>query len=106
MKDKLKECMLEAIRANGGISDIRLSMRVMGFFGPMAFTFDEWSEAQQELLQLGEIFALKFTDPGSDRAKQLFFVKGTVFLNLGELNGQSANANQEADLVGKSRIDT
>jgi len=78
----------------------------MGYFGPMAFASEEMQQALDELLSDGELIKLEYTDPNSPtgRAKILLFVKGTTFLNLGELvNAESPNT--EADLATKSNID-
>lgn len=105
MREKIKTAMLDVITNMNGISDKTMLMRVMGQLGPAAFSTDEYLEACQQLLQEGEIFVLKYTDPTSpDRAKTLMFGKGTVFINLGEINGQSPTTSQ-TDLVRTSSSD-
>lgn len=106
MKLKLKDMILNKVTLNNGITDLRLSLSIMGLVGPTMLMKPEYDECIEELLRDKEIIKLEFLDPESPRSKSIYFMKGTTFKALTVQETSIASPDNQGQLVNEGNKDS
>ena len=97
MRDQLRAWIVHQVKINGGISNTRLWINVSGLSNN--FTTQDYHNVLDDLIRDGDIIRLVFSDSGAlGKNKQVFFLKGTQFMNLKDfISERTGDASEETN---------
>lgn len=91
----LKAMIIHQVKVNGGISNQSLWIKMTGL--DTRFTSQEYHNALDDLIRDGDIIRLAFSTSDSHVNKNVFFLRGTQFMNLKDFVRASDESIEETN---------